>query len=66
VSEERPVVWPVGLIPIKSLWKPHIFFSDAESGFKCKGCLLPMHEHRQYQAEWEREQIARRLRGPVP
>lgn len=66
MSEERPIVWPVGMIPIESNWKSHGFFGDASSGFKCKSCLLPMHEHRRNQAEWEQEQQARRIRGPVP
>lgn len=53
---ERPIVWPVGMIPIKSDWKPHAFFGDQDSGFKCRGCGLSMHEHRLRQAEWEEEQ----------
>ena len=55
-DRERPIVWPVGMIPIKSDWKPHAFFGDQTTGFKCRKCKLPMHEHRRRQAEWEEEQ----------
>ena len=53
---ERPIVWPVGMIPIKSDWKPHGFYGDQDSAFKCYGCGLSMGDHRWRQAEWEEEQ----------
>ena len=55
-KEERPIVWPVGMIPIKSDWKPHGFRGGNDSGFKCYGCGLSMGDHRRRQAEWEEEQ----------
>ncbi len=55
-TSDKPVVWPVGaVIPVvDEQWKPHRFYGDQTTDFKCKGCGLHMHEHRQKQAEHEK------------
>lgn len=57
---------PVKPWSVLTPWRPHRFFGDQLSDFKCKTCGLAMHEHRLRQAEFLESVQNRRTSGDFP